>query len=45
VAGDLFGVKFPALDGEQRYRLQRIILKHVTFAGSHSERSAFRIVK
>ncbi|HJT21175.1 MAG TPA: PilZ domain-containing protein [Nitrospira sp.] len=45
VTGDLFGVKFLPMEGEQRQRLQQIILRKVTRSGSADQRAAFRILK
>jgi hypothetical protein len=41
--GYSFGVKFPAIRGEDRQRLQELVLKLATRRGSSQEHAAFRL--
>jgi len=41
--GYSFGVKFPSIRGEDRQRLQELVLKFVTRRGSSQEHTAFRL--
>ena len=43
IKGSIFAVRFPKLAGEQRKRIQDVILKHITLSPSTSQRAAFRI--
>jgi hypothetical protein len=43
IKGRIFAVRFPRLAGEQRKRIQDVILKHITLSPSTSQRAAFRI--
>jgi PilZ domain len=43
IKGSIFAVQFPKLAGEQRKRIQDVILKHITLSPSTSQRAAFRI--
>ena len=40
--GESFGVRFPELDAETRYRLQTLVLKFASFKG-HSHYTAFQL--
>lgn len=41
--GESFGVRFPKLKGEDRQRLQELVLKFATFKGRSEDHTAFRI--
>ncbi|WP_455387793.1 PilZ domain-containing protein [Petrachloros mirabilis] len=43
IKGSIFAIRFPKLAGEQRKRVQNMILKHITLSRSTSQRTAFRI--
>jgi hypothetical protein len=41
--GDSFGVRFPKLKGEDRQRLQELVLRFATLRGGSQEHTAFRL--
>ena len=41
--GETFGVRFPKLKGEERQRLQELVLRFATFRGHSQQHAAFRL--
>lgn len=41
--GEAFGVRFPQLKGDDRQRLQELVLKFATFKGRSEDHTAFRL--
>lgn len=42
--GSSFGVKFPSMSGEDRKRLQELVIKFASLRGASNEYTAFRLV-